>query len=93
MVQAVMLNPAAYRFLAQQPSGRAADGRLPLAASRVASGFTPAAGFLSLLSRIAGILGLTAAVIAGLWPAVSAPYPWSSAQSASRESRTACGSG
>jgi hypothetical protein len=46
----------------------AADGRLPLAASRAASGATSAAGFLSLFSRIAGILGLAAAAIAGLAP-------------------------
>ena len=46
----------------------AADGRLPLVASGVASGATCAAGFLSLFSRIAGILGLTAAAVAGLAP-------------------------
>jgi hypothetical protein len=44
----------------------AADGRLPQLASRVASESRDAAGFLSLLSRIAGVLGLTAAAIAGL---------------------------
>ena len=69
----------------------AVDGRLPQLALRTAAGATQAAGFLGLFSRIAGTLGLTAAAIAGLWPAVSAPYPWSSAQSASPENRTACG--
>ncbi len=43
----------------------AADGRLPRAASGVDSTAAPAAGFLGVLSRIAGILGLTAAAIAG----------------------------
>jgi len=44
----------------------AADGRLPRIASGAASGAAPAAGFLSAFSRIAGILGLTVAAVAGL---------------------------
>jgi hypothetical protein len=48
----------------------AADGRLPRIASGVASGAAsearPAVGFLGAFSRSAGILGLMAAVIAGL---------------------------
>ncbi|HXM45415.1 MAG TPA: PHP-associated domain-containing protein [Bryobacteraceae bacterium] len=44
----------------------AADGRLPRIASGAASGVSPAAGFLNAFSRVAGILGLTAAAVAGL---------------------------